>query len=187
MKWMVGLGNPGSQYSKTRHNAGFLAIDHFAQKQGIRLKPGKFKAEIGEGAVRGEKVFLIKPLTYMNLSGDALRAFMDFYKAGAEDLIVIYDDLDTAFGKIRLRYQGSSGGHNGIKSIIQHLGTEKFNRVRIGISRPEPGMDIVDYVLSHFPKSQERVLQDVLEHTSEALEDALDQPFDKVMAKYNQA
>ena len=109
---------------------------------------------IGEGNVGGTKVALLKPMTYMNLSGETVRGFMDYFKADLEDAIIVYDDLDTEVGKIRLRYQGSSGGHNGIKSIIQHTGTQTFNRVRMGISRPKPGMNIADYVLSNFPKSR---------------------------------
>lgn len=153
MKWIVGLGNPGTEYAATRHNIGFMAIDSLADRFGIQVRESKCKALIGEGRVGTEKVVLIKPMTYMNLSGEAVRAYMDYYKADIEDFIVLYDDMDTELGKIRLRYQGSAGGHNGIKSLIQHLGTQSFNRVRMGISRPEPGRSIVDYVLSTFPKA----------------------------------
>jgi peptidyl-tRNA hydrolase, PTH1 family len=185
MKWIVGLGNPGTQYKDTRHNIGFKAIDRFAERSGISVNQSKFKALVGEGVVQGEKVYLIKPMTYMNLSGESLRQFMDFYKAPIEDLIVVYDDLDTPFGQQRLRYQGSAGGHNGIKSIIQHVGTQTFNRIRLGISRPEPGYVISDYVLSNFRKEEAAQLGAVLDTCCEALELAMKNSFEKVMAKFN--
>ena len=144
MKWIVGLGNPGPKYEKTRHNVGFMVIDELARRWGIAVNQTKCKALIGEGHVAGVKVALIKPMTYMNLSGESVRAFIDYYKQDIEDGLVVYDDLDTEAGKIRLRYKGSAGGHNGIKSLIAHLNTQNFNRVRMGISRPEPGYAIVD-------------------------------------------
>lgn len=186
MKWIVGLGNPGKEYQHTRHNVGFMAIDSVAYEWNINVNQSKFKALVGEGQVHGQKVYLIKPMTYMNLSGESLRAFMDFYKADISDLIVIYDDMDTAVGQIRLRYQGSAGGHNGIKSIIQHLGTQTFNRIRVGISRPEPGtIGMADYVLSTFRKAEESSVIESVKLTCKALEDAIREPFDKTMARYN--
>ncbi|TVY06802.1 aminoacyl-tRNA hydrolase [Paenibacillus cremeus] len=185
MKWFVGLGNPGRQYETTRHNIGFMALDRFADQHGIKITQSKCKALLGEGHVKGQKVYLLKPQTYMNLSGESIRAFMDFYKASMEDLVVIYDDLDTPFGSIRLRYQGSAGGHNGIKSTIQHLGTQSFNRIRIGISRPAPGRDIADYVLSTFSKDEFQIMPKVLEKTCDAMEHVLDNAFEKTMALYN--
>lgn len=128
---------------------------------------------------------LLKPMTYMNLSGESVRAFMDYYKAELQDMIVLYDDLDTPFGHLRLRYQGSAGGHNGIKSIIQHTGTQTFNRIRMGISRPAPGFPIVNYVLSNFTKEEMKSMDSLLEKTVEAMECSLQAPFDKTMAKYN--
>ncbi len=186
MRWIIGLGNPGSRYAMNRHNVGFMAVDRFASEHGITVAQNKFKSLYGEGHVGGVKVALLKPMTYMNLSGEALRAFLDYTKSSIEEGIVVYDDLDTAFGQIRLRYQGSPGGHNGIKSIVQHTGTQSFNRIRIGVSRPQPGYDIADYVLSDFNKTQEQAaLPDVLNRTVEALTEALTQPFERVMAKYN--
>ena len=138
MKWIVGLGNPGPAY--TRHNVGFMVVDELAKRLGQYRLSTKCKALIGEGNAQGVKVALIKPMTYMNLSGETVRAFMDYFKADLADGIVVYDDLDTEIGKLRRRYQGSAGGHNGIKSLIQHLNTQTFNRIRMGISRPEPGM-----------------------------------------------
>ncbi|OGX61545.1 MAG: aminoacyl-tRNA hydrolase [Paenibacillus sp. RIFOXYA1_FULL_44_5] len=185
MKWFVGLGNPGGQYERTRHNAGFMAVDAFAQKWGIAYKQSKFRALVGEGQVAGQKVYVLKPLTYMNLSGEAIRAFMDFYKLQIEDLIVLYDDMDTEVGKIRLRYKGSAGGHNGIKSTIQHLGTQNFQRIRIGISRPNAGYSIVDYVLSSFAADERQALHQAIEQTTQAMESLTQDSFEKVMAKFN--
>lgn len=185
MKWIVGLGNPGDRYRDTRHNIGFLAVDRAAERWGIRVSQHKMKAIIGEGNVKGQKVYLIKPQTYMNLSGEAVRAFMDYYKADLQDLIVLYDDFDTDFGKIRLRYQGSAGGHNGVRSIIQHIGTQSFQRIRLGISRPPAGYDIADYVLSSFSKEERQKLPEVLDLTADALDFALDSSFEKTMARFN--
>ncbi|WP_179031144.1 aminoacyl-tRNA hydrolase [Paenibacillus kribbensis] len=185
MKWIVGLGNPGPQYEKTRHNVGFMALDALASRHNIQINQSKCKALIGEGYIGGVKTVLIKPMTYMNLSGESLRAYMDYYKADLEDLIVVYDDLDTEVGKIRLRYQGSAGGHNGIKSIIQHTGTQSFNRIRMGISRPEPGHAIVDYVLGTFPKKEKDLLTGMIEDTCNALEYSLGHPFERTMAEFN--
>ncbi|GAB2718978.1 aminoacyl-tRNA hydrolase [Paenibacillus thermoaerophilus] len=185
MKWIVGLGNPGKPYERTRHNIGFLAVDRLAADWGISVTQSRFKALVGEGQAGGQKVFLIKPMTYMNLSGETIRAFMDFYKTDMTDCIVIYDDLDTPFGQMRLRYKGSAGGHNGIKSIIQHAGTQQFNRVRMGISRPAPGSNIADYVLSNFTKAEWEALPGILNRAAEAVTAALREPFDKVMARFN--
>lgn len=185
MKWIVGLGNPGSQYAKTRHNIGWMALDELASRHNIDIKQSKCKALIGEGNIDGVKVALIKPMTYMNLSGESVRAFMDYYKVPLEDMLVVYDDLDTEVGKIRLRYQGSAGGHNGIKSIIQHTGTQTFNRVRMGISRPEPGYAIVDYVLSKFAKKELPLLQDSIKRAADAVTFSLNNSFEHTMAKFN--
>ncbi|TVX85148.1 aminoacyl-tRNA hydrolase [Paenibacillus agilis] len=185
MKWIVGLGNPGAKYVNTRHNIGFMAIDELARRFNIEVKENKFKALMGEGRVGTEKVVLIKPMTYMNLSGESIRAYMDFYKASLDDFIVLYDDMDTELGKVRLRYQGSAGGHNGIKSIIAHTGTQSFNRVRMGISRPTPGRDIADYVLEAFPKADASLLEQTVERTCDAVQYALTNSFEQTMAKYN--
>lgn len=185
MKWIAGLGNPGTQYKDTRHNVGFMVIDELAKRWGISVTQHKCKALIGEGNVNGMKVVLIKPMTYMNLSGESIRAFMDYFKADLADGVIVYDDLDTEIGKLRLRYQGSAGGHNGIKSLIQHLGTQTFNRVRMGISRPQPGMVISDYVLSTFPKAQREELTAMIEGACDAVEYGLKAPFEETMAKFN--
>lgn len=185
MKWIAGLGNPGTAYQGTRHNVGFMVIDELARRWGISVTQSKCKALIGEGHVQGMKVALIKPMTYMNLSGESVRSFLDYFKADLADGIIVYDDLDTEIGKIRLRYQGSAGGHNGIKSLIQHLNTQTFNRVRMGISRPQPGMDIADYVLSTFPKKEHESLKAMIDHACDAIEYGLKNPFEDTMGKFN--
>ncbi|RKP45446.1 aminoacyl-tRNA hydrolase [Cohnella endophytica] len=185
MRWIVGLGNPGAAYAHTRHNAGFMVVDELARRLNIEVSTNKCKALIGEARVGAEKIALIKPMTYMNLSGESMRAFMDYYKVKLEDLIVVYDDMDTETGRIRLRYQGSPGGHNGIKSIIQHMGTQNFNRVRVGISRPKPGMVISDYVLSTFAKAEQTDLRKSIEDACDAIEYAMQHSFEQTMAKYN--
>lgn len=185
MKWIAGLGNPGRKYAKSRHNVGFMAVDRFAEKHGISLGKEKFRALYGEGIIGGEKVAILKPQTFMNLSGESIRAFLDFTKSEAKEGIIVYDDLDTAFGRIRLRYQGSAGGHNGIKSVIAHLGTQTFNRVRVGIDRPPAHVPVIDYVLGDFTRAERKLLPEVLDRVADALTDALAEPFDRVMAKYN--
>ena len=185
MKWIVGLGNPGKAYEMTRHNVGFMVVDELARRWGVSVSQDKFRAQVGEGHVRGQKVYLLKPQTYMNLSGESMRAFAEYYKAHIDDLIVIYDDLDTALGKIRLRYQGSAGGHNGVKSIIANMGAQQFNRIRVGIDRPPAGAKTADYVLSPFAKASGDTLRQVIELSADAADRALDEVFEKVMAAYN--
>jgi len=185
VKWIVGLGNPGRKYAGNRHNAGFMAVDRFAGRHGIAVTKEKFKSLYGEGIVDGVKVAVLKPQTFMNLSGEAIRAFLDFTKSAPEEGIVIYDDLDLPLGRIRLRQKGSAGGHNGMKSVIAHLGTEQFNRIRIGIDRPPAHLDVIDYVLGDFSKTEREQLDGVLDRVADALTEALAAPFDRVMAKYN--
>lgn len=185
MKWIVGLGNPGGKYEKTRHNVGFMVIDELAKRWNIQVNQSKCKALIGEGHVAGQKVALIKPMTYMNLSGESVRAYLDYYKLNVEDGLVIYDDLDTEIGKLRLRYQGSAGGHNGIKSLIAHLNTQTFNRIRMGVSRPQPGIDIADYVLSPFSKAEQPKLEEMIVKACDAIEYGLSHPFEDTMGKFN--
>lgn len=185
MRWIVGLGNPGPAYERTRHNAGFMVVDELARRWGVDLHPHKCRALLGETRIGGVKVALLKPLTYMNLSGEAVRAFMDFYKADLADAIIVYDDMDTEVGRIRLRYKGSAGGHNGIRSIIRHTGTETFNRIRLGISRPAPGTNVADYVLSPFAKAEWEAVQRMVAEACDAIEYALTHPFEETMAKFN--
>ncbi|TKC13901.1 aminoacyl-tRNA hydrolase [Robertmurraya kyonggiensis] len=186
MKLIVGLGNPGKQYEKTRHNIGFEVIDYLSEQLQIPLDQAKHKGVYGVGNVRGEKVFLLKPLTYMNLSGESVRPLMDYYQIDLEDLIVIYDDLDLPVGRIRLRQKGSAGGHNGMKSIIAHVGSQEFNRIRVGINRPSNGQPIVDYVLGRFSKEEQSLIEEVVKKCSEACDAILEKPFLQVMNEYNQ-
>ncbi|MGG0719531.1 aminoacyl-tRNA hydrolase [Robertmurraya massiliosenegalensis] len=186
MKLIVGLGNPGKQYEKTRHNIGFEVIDELSERLQIPLNQSKHKGLYGIGNVRGEKVILLKPLTYMNLSGESVRPLMDYYQIELEDVIVIYDDLDLPVGRIRLRQKGSAGGHNGIKSMIAHMGTQEFNRIRVGINRPTNGQPIVDYVLGRFTKEEREQLELVIKKCSEACEAIFEKPFLQVMNDFNQ-
>lgn len=185
MRWIVGLGNPGTEYANTRHNVGFMVVDELARRHGGSVTNSKCKALTGEIRIGGEKVALLKPMTYMNLSGESVRAFMDYYKVKLEDMIVVYDDLDTDVGRMRLRYQGSAGGHNGIKSIIAHAGTQTFNRVRLGISRPRPGVVVSDYVLSGFAKAEQADVRKMIEDACDAIEFSASHTFEQTMAKFN--
>jgi len=187
VKWIVGLGNPGGKYEDTRHNVGFMAVDRMAERWGIRWTAlARCRTLVGEGkTVSGEPIVLLKPQTFMNLSGEAVKAYMSYYKLSLEDFIVIYDDMDTEVGQLRLRYKGSAGGHNGIKSIIQHVGTQEFNRLRIGISRPPEGMDVVRYVLADFAKIERQVIDRVLDVTCDAIDMATSSSYEQVMAKFN--
>lgn len=186
MKLIVGLGNPGKQYAKTRHNIGFEVIDELSSRLSIPLDQAKLKGNYGIGNVHGEKVLLLKPLTYMNLSGESIRAVMDYYQIDQEDLLVIYDDLDLPVGKIRLRQKGSAGGHNGIKSTISHLGSQVFNRIRIGIDRPETGVFVPDYVLGKFRREEQPEVLTAIEKAADACEAWLTKSFLQVMNEYNQ-
>lgn len=186
MKLIVGLGNPGKQYEKTRHNVGFDVIDHLSNEYNIKLDQSKFKGMFGVGYVSGEKVFLLKPLTYMNLSGESIRPMIDYFGIELEDIVVIYDDLDLPVGKIRLREKGSAGGHNGIKSSISHLGTQEFKRIRVGVGRPTNGMSISDYVLSRFSTDEQKTIDLIVKKCGEACTEWIKEPFLQVMNRYNQ-
>lgn len=185
MKLIVGLGNPGKQYEHTRHNIGFECIDALAKKWDVPLNQMKFNGMYATVHRPEGKVMLLKPLTYMNLSGESVRPIMDYFDIEIEDLIVIYDDLDLETGKLRLRQKGSAGGHNGIKSLIQHLGTQDFNRIRVGISRPPAGMKVADYVLSKFSKEEDPIINDAINKTVAAVETSLSKKFLDVMNEFN--
>ncbi|MED0939981.1 aminoacyl-tRNA hydrolase [Bacillus mobilis] len=185
MKLIVGLGNPGREYELTRHNIGFMAIDELAKRWNISLNEQKFKGVFGAGFVNGEKVILLKPLTYMNLSGESIRPLMDYYKIDVEDFIVLYDDLDIPVGKLRLRMKGSAGGHNGVKSTISHLGTQEFQRIRMGIDRPKNGMKVVDYVLGRFTSEEIPDVGHSIERAADACEEWLNKPFLQIMNTFN--
>lgn len=166
---IVGLGNPGKKYENTRHNAGFIAIDALADKYGISITEKKHKALCGSGVIEGNKVVLVKPQTFMNLSGESVRSIMDFYKIDPEeDMLVIYDDISLAPGNIRIRKKGSAGGHNGIKSIIAHAGTQNFMRIKVGVGEKPSGWDLADYVLGHFSEDDNAKLKEVMPDVMQA-------------------
>ncbi|PPA68533.1 aminoacyl-tRNA hydrolase [Jeotgalibacillus proteolyticus] len=185
MKLIVGLGNPGKTYDKTKHNIGFEVIDELSARWNAPLLQSKFKGAFATVHRNGEKIILLKPLTYMNLSGESIRPLMDYFDIPLEDVVVIYDDLDLPLGGLRLRQKGSAGGHNGIKSTIAHLGTQDFNRIRIGISRPPQGMKVPDYVLSRFSKEEWAEMENVVKRSAEACEKWLEKPFLEVMNEFN--
>ena len=168
MYLVVGLGNPGKEYEGTRHNIGFEAIDYLSDKYNIELNREKFKGVFGEGFIQGKKVILLKPTTYMNLSGEAVRAVMDYYKIAIEDILIVYDDLSLELGRIRFRANGSDGGHNGIKSVIQHLGTKDVARLKIGIG-PQPNIPSEVFVLQNFSKEELDNLKGALTKAKEGI------------------
>ena len=160
---IVGLGNPGKKYENTRHNVGFMAIDALAEKYGISISEKKHKALCGTGVIEGVKVLLVKPQTYMNLSGESVSDVMNFYKLDPEEeIMVIYDDISLAPGNIRIRRKGSAGGHNGIKSLIAHTGTQGFMRIKIGVGEKPSGWDLADYVLGHFSEDDKVKLNEIM-------------------------
>ena len=184
MKLVVGLGNKGREYENTRHNMGFMVVDRYLQYKNITNKfKEKFNAMYIETTINNEKVIFIKPMTYMNNSGIAIRAFVDFYKLNSEDILVISDDLDLDLGKFRLRRNGSSGGHNGLKSIISQLGTDNFKRLRIGISNDKD--DVINYVLSKFSKKELNAIDTMFDTLVDVLDDYFVMDFTFLMSKYN--
>lgn len=181
---LVGLGNPGVKYDSTRHNIGFEVIDHFARIHHIPVRKIKHRALIGEGRIGGEPVVLVKPQTYMNLSGESLQSILRFYKVPLENLLVVYDDIDLETGKIRIRQQGGSGTHNGMRSILAHLNSEGFPRLRMGVGKPLHG-DLADYVLGRFRPEEIPVMENAIIKASEALETYVKEGLQKAMNKYN--
>ena len=180
---IVGLGNPGSEYNNTRHNIGFHAIEKISEKYNIQINREKFKGMCGEGFINGEKVILFKPLTYMNLSGEAVKLLLDFYKLDMKDVLVIYDDISLEVGKLRIREKGSAGGHNGIKNIILNTGTDVFGRIKIGVGQPKG--DLVNHVLGKFPKEDTEVLNKILEIVVSATELIVKNDAKEAMNKFN--
>lgn len=185
MKVIVGLGNPGRQYERTRHNIGFAAIDYIAGKNQIEISSKKHKALIGSGYLGGQKVLLVKPQTFMNLSGESLRGVMDFYKLEPSDFIVIFDDISLDVGQLRIRRKGSAGGHNGIKSIISHLGSMDFPRIKIGVGEKPKGYDLADYVLGHFSKGEIEIYDDVFPDVDDAVKLMVMDDISGAMNQYN--
>ncbi len=183
---IAGLGNPGSKYAGTRHNAGFEAVERLAEKYRIDITTKKFQALCGTGVIDGQKVLLLKPQTYMNLSGESIRAACDFYKIDVtEELTVLYDDISLAPGQLRIRKKGSAGGHNGIKSIISHLGTETFKRVKIGVGEKPAGFDLADYVLGRFPKEEQAEMEDAFSRAATAAARLVTEETEQVMNEFN--
>ena len=183
---IVGLGNPERKYDGTRHNIGFSAITVIADKYNISMDIKKHKAVCGKGYIEGQKVILAMPQTYMNLSGESVRELVDYYKIDPEsELIVIYDDINLAPGRLRIREKGSAGGHNGIKNIISHLGTQVFPRIRIGVGEKPKGWDLADYVLGHFKDDEKELLSDALDKVEKAAELFAQDEFAEAMNKYS--
>ncbi len=186
MRIIVGLGNPTLKYSKTRHNVGFETIDVLSKKHKIKVKKNQFKALIGEGFINDEKVILVKPMTYMNNSGEAVKEIVDYYKVNPnEDLIVISDDLNLDVGVLRLRSKGSAGGHNGLKSIIKCVGTESFDRVRIGVGKVPANRDVITHVLSRFGKDDRKIVKESFIVSAQAIECVITDGMEKAMSKFN--
>ena len=183
---VVGLGNPEKKYENTRHNVGFITIDKIADKYGIDIIENKFKALIGRGIIGGKKVILVKPLTYMNLSGEAVRAVADYFKVDYEtEICIIYDDTSMDVGKLRIRKKGSAGGHNGIKSIIAHLGSDVFVRAKIGIGEKPPHFDLADYVLGQLTAEDHKLIDETAAKVADAIEMLASGDVDGAMNKYN--
>lgn len=183
---IVGLGNPERKYDGTRHNIGFSALTVLADTYGISMDIKKHKAVCGKGVIEGQKVLLAMPQTYMNLSGESVRELVDYYKIDPEEeLIVIYDDINLAPGKLRIRPKGSAGGHNGIKNIIAHLGTQVFPRIRVGVGEKPKGWDLADYVLGRFSGEEEPVIREALEKTTKACCEIITADVTSAMNKYN--
>lgn len=183
---IAGLGNPGKEYVNTRHNAGFSVIDELASKYGIDVSEKKFKGLIGKGTMEGKKVILVKPQTFMNLSGECLREVVDYFKPNvATEVIVIYDDIELDVGAIRVRKKGSAGGHNGMKSIIGCLSTQEFQRVRVGIGEKPARMDLADWVLGHFHKEDAENLKNAREAACNAVKMIIGGEIDEAMNVYN--
>ena len=182
---IAGLGNPGKEYENTRHNAGFLVLDTLAQKLGADLSERKHRALCGKAVIGGQKVILLKPQTYMNSSGESIRAAADYYKVPPEDILVVYDDISLAPGQLRIRAKGSAGGHNGIKSIIAHLGTQEFPRVKVGIGEKPPRMDLADYVLGHFSSGEKKIMEEAAKEAADAICEIVNVGFEQAMNDHN--
>lgn len=185
MHIIIGLGNPTEKYQATRHNIGWDAITRISDDYKIPLNSRRHKAICGSGYIEGEKVILAQPLTYMNLSGECVRELVDYYKVSPENIIVIYDDISLEVGQLRIRKKGSAGGHNGIKSIISHLGTEDFPRIKIGVGDKPKEWDLADYVLSRFQGEEQTAIREALKDTSDACRIIITSEIEAAMNKYN--
>ena len=184
MKLIVGLGNPGKEYEKTRHNMGFFYIDKYAEKKGVSIAKNKFNGLYAEFLLNGEKILLLKPQSYMNLSGEVIKKYVDYFDIDVKDILIICDDLDTSLGKYRLRASGSPGGHNGLKNIELHLGTNKYARLKIGISH-DKGIDTKDYVLSKIDKEEFKCIENNVNVICDIIDDFFNIDMEFMMSKYN--
>ena len=183
---VVGLGNPGKDYEKTRHNVGFLVLDELANRKNIPIQKLKYKALTNTTTMQGNRVLLMKPVTYMNLSGESVGQAARFYKLSPEQILVISDDVDLPVGKLRLRRRGSAGGHKGLTSIIQHLGTDQFPRIKIGVGgKPHPDYEMSDWVLGRFTTSDQKLIDETIRKAADAAEFFLAHGIEDAMAKYN--
>ncbi len=183
---IAGLGNPEKKYFNTRHNVGFATIDALSDKYNIELTETKFKAAYGKGRIGNERVILVKPLTYMNLSGEAIRPLCDYFKVDSkEELIVISDDVELEVGNLRIRPKGSAGGHNGLKNIIAQLGHSEFSRVRVGVGKKPKEYDMVDWVLGHFQGEDETAIKEGINRAAEAVVEIMENGVDSAMNKFN--
>ena len=185
MKAIIGLGNPGMKYAGTRHNIGFDAVTAIADKYNLSINNKKFKGVYADGHIAGEKVLLVQPQTFMNLSGECVREVADFYKLNPDEIIIICDDINLDVGRLRIRKKGSAGGHNGLKNIIAHLGTEEFPRIRVGVGEKIEGWDLADYVLARFDKDSEPVIREALANVVGAVETWISEGIDAAMNRYN--
>jgi PTH1 family peptidyl-tRNA hydrolase len=184
MKLIVGLGNPGKEYENTRHNSGFKFIDKFAKANNLEITKEKFKGLYTTFNYKNEKIILLKPQKYMNLSGEVIKSYVDFFKINIEDILIICDDLDTPLGKLKLKYKGSSGGHNGLKNIELNLSTNEYKRIKIGIAY-QKYTDQIDYVIGKIPKEELDILEKVTDQAPQIINDYLNMNFDNLMNKYN--
>ena len=185
MYYIVGLGNPGLKYENTRHNAGFITIDYLARKYDIDVRKIKFKSLIGQGVISGQKIMLVKPQTYMNNSGEALREIFNYFDFDHDKLIVIYDDLDIDFGSIRIRKKGSAGTHNGMKSIIYNLKFDDFPRIKVSVGKKPEYMDLANFVLSGFSKEEAKIIEDEVILAGDAIKMIIEEGIEKAMSIYN--
>jgi len=187
ISWIVvGLGNPGVEYAKTRHNIGFMTVDRLSEKLGFKVNRAKFKALTGECEIGGKKVLIMKPQTFMNKSGEAVREAMDFYKIPIQNILVIYDDISLSPGKMRIRLKGSAGGHNGIKSIIEHLSSNEFPRIKLGVgAKPHPDYDLADWVLGNIESADMDNTKKSIDNACEALPYVIEGKTEQAMGLFN--
>lgn len=185
MYLIVGLGNPESEYANTRHNMGFDTINEIAKKNNINIVKTKFKGLYETGMIQGKKVILLKPQTYMNLSGESVKEIVDFYNIKLDEIIVIYDDIDVEKGNIKIRKKGGPGSHNGMKSVIEELNSSEFGRVRVGIGQPEYKNDMINYVIGRVPEEEQEILHQGVKKAAEAIEEIIKNGIDIAMNKFN--